>query len=303
MNTRIEALGDFLKKNLPKTLYDFSVETPDIRDICLLTDYLGAVIALDYGFWRLEKGRFKVDYSLLKGEHLKGATFLWTKSRLKLEENPYFFKAVRLANLSSEEFREWLEDDTGRIPFKDPDRRYSLILDYGRRLLEVGSIQRIYENENASLKGFCSAMENFDAYSDFPFCKKAHLLCKIMERIGRWRMIEDPDFRKIPPIDYHLVNMAWKLGLIELLSSTEQRLVSYELLPPGDEFLIRTKSVDAYLKLAERSGLDPYRIDDIMWMESRKNCQREPYTCDECLFDSVCLKDKVGFPLVETHRY
>jgi len=62
---RIKVVGDFLKENAPNTYYDFSLEMPDIEDIDLLTNYLGAVIALDYGFWRFEKGKFKIDYYLL----------------------------------------------------------------------------------------------------------------------------------------------------------------------------------------------------------------------------------------------
>lgn len=300
---RIRVIGDFLKENAPKTCYDFSLEMSDLEDVDLLTNYLGAVVALDYGFWRFDEGRFEIDHYFWKGQSLKGSTFLWTKSRLKLKENPSFFTALQLANLSSEDFHEWLEDDSGQIPFKDPDKRYSLILDYGRKLAKVGSIQKIYESVSASLREFVYSMEDFDAYSDFPFFKKAHLLCKMMERMGKWKLIESPAFKKIPPIDYHLMNMAWKLGLIELPSLTEQKLTTYELLPLGHEFFIRMKCVDAYLKLAEYSGLDPYKIDDIMWMESRRNCQKEPYTFNECLFDPVCLKDKSGFPLVETHRY
>lgn len=300
---RIKILANFLKQNAPKTYYDFSLERPNIEDIDLLTNYLGAVIAVDYGFWRLEKGKFRVDYYAWQEQQLKGATFLWTKSKLKLDEDPLFFTTQELANLSREDFRNWLEDDSGRIPFKDPNKRYSLILDYGQKLSRVSSLQKVYENVKGSLKGFVYFMEGFDAYSDFPFCKKAHLLCKIMERIRKWKMIEDSDFKKIPPIDYHLMNMAWKLGIVELPSLTEQKLCNYEILPSGHESVIRFKCAETYLRLAGYSGLDPYKIDDIIWMESRKNCQEEPYTCSKCLFDAICLKDKTGFPIVETYRY
>jgi hypothetical protein len=300
---RIKTLANFLKKNAPKTYYDFSLERPDVEDIDLLTNYLGAVIALDYGFWRLEKGKFRIDYYVWQGKQLKGATFLWTKSKLKSNEDPFFFTTKQLANLSREDFYKWLEDSSGSIPFKDPDKRYSLILDYGQKLSRVGSLQKVYEKVKGNLRRFVYAMEDFAAYSDFPFCKKAHLLCKIMERIRKWKMVEDPDFKKIPPIDYHLMNIAWKLGIVKLPSLTEQKLGNYKLLPSGHEFVMRFKCVEAYGELASHSGLDPYKIDDIMWMESRKNCQEEPYTCNKCLFDAICLKDKTGFPLVETHRY
>jgi hypothetical protein len=300
---RIRKLGTFLKKNAPKTYYDFSFEKPDVEDINLLTNYIGAVIALDYRFWRLEKGKFKIDYYAWRGKQLKGANFLWTKSQLKLKEDPSFFATQQLANLSKEDFRKWLKDTSGSVPFEDADKRYSLIQNFGQNLLKVGSIQKVYELVEGSLKRFVYFMEGFDAYSDFPFYKKAHLLCKIMERIGKWKMIEDSDFRKIPPIDYHLMNMAWKLGILRLPSLIEQKLSKYELLPPGYEFVMRFKCAKAYLELANLSGLDPYKMDDIMWMESRKKCQKEPYKCPKCLFDTICPKDKTGFPLVETHRY
>lgn len=302
-NNRIREVSSFLKENAPQTYYDFSFEMPSIENADLLTNYLGSVVAMDYGFWRYEKGRFKVDYYSWRNEQLKGANFLWIKSRSKLSEDPLFFTAQQLANLSEKDFEEWLRDDSGKIPFKDPSKRYSLILDFGQRLSKIGSLQKAYEKVKGNLRSFVYFMENFKAYSDFPFCKKAHLLCKIMERTGKWNMIEGADYTKIPPIDYHLMNMAWKLQIIELPSLTEQKLKNYELLVPSHEFVLRYKCAEAYQRLASYSELDPYKIDDIMWMESRRNCQEEPYTCENCLFDTVCHKNRTGFPLVKTHRY
>lgn len=300
---RIRELAGFLREKAPKTYYDFSLEMPRIGDLDLSTNYLGTVVAIDYGFWRRENGKFKADYYTWQGQQLKGATFLWTKSNLILKRAPFFFAPQNLANLGKEDFRKWLMDDSGSVPFKDPSKRLSLILDYGQKLSKVGSLQRVYERVKGSLEAFVYFMEDFNAYSDFPFCKKAHLLCKIMERVEKWKMKESSDFRKIPPIDYHLMNMGWKLEMIELPSLTEQKLEKYEPLTPSHEFIVRYRCAEAYQRLANYSGLDPYKIDDIMWRESRKNCQKEPYRCSTCLFDSVCPKAKTGFPLVETHRY
>jgi len=300
---RVKTISVFLRKRAPKTYYDFSFEMPNIEDLCMRSNYLGAVVALDYGFWRLEKGKLNIDYYLWHGTQLKGANFLWTKSKSKLSEDPTFFTAERLANLTKEDFQDWLKDDSGNIPFKDPNRRYSLILDFGRKLSKVESLQKAYQNAEGNLESLIYFMEGFHAYSDFPFFKKAHLLCKIMERIGQWKMVESNDFKKLPPIDYHLMNIAWKLGIVVLPPPTEQKLANYELLTSNHEFLIRFRCAEAYQRLASQSGLDPYMIDDIMWMESRKNCQKEPYSCTDCLFDTVCSKNKTGFPLIETFRY
>ena len=170
-------------------------------------------------------------------------------------------------------------------------------------MLDTTSIQKIYESANGSLEAITTFMEKISAYSDFPFYKKVHLLCKIMERLGHWKVMENSNFYKIPPMDYHLMNMAWKLEMINLPSLTEEKITNYELLPSEHEFLIRHLCANAYRKLASYSGLDPYKIDDIMWMESRRRCQEEPYNCNACHFNPICRKLKTGFPLVETIRY
>jgi len=300
---RVAEIATLLKAKAPARFYDFSVEIPSATDPEVIANYVGAVVALDYGFWRINNKTFEVDFYPLSGQKVKGSTFLWSKSKPLLTEKPAFFTAQHLQNLSEEDYVQWLSDDSGNVPFKDASIRLKLIRNYGQILASIGgSLHQIYCADH-SLANILTTMEKFEAYRDFPLYKKAHLLCKILQRIKQWMVIESPLYPKIPPIDYHLMNLAWKLGLVEITLDLEELFTAYAPLPSIVELTFRLRCADAYLQMSKLSGIDAYNIDDIMWMESRKNCQLTPYCCSECLFNTVCQKNKQGFPVINTYRY
>lgn len=300
----IKKVAEVLPKNFQP--YNFSVEAPE-GPITLILNYLGAVVALDYGFWRINGKQFVADYFSFNGETLKGASYLWRIARTKLEEDPEFFTATKLANLSFKEFITWITDDKGNT-FKDPEQRYWLLRDYGLKLLQLadGLLHNIYRQARGELGPILLKLENFAAYRDFPLFKKAHLLCKITSRRGFWKLKETKHFPKLPPIDYHLMNLAWKLQLVTVPKPIEKYFINYQPIPEQIELLFRWECAKAYRKLAELSQYDPYILDDIFWRNSRMHCQNPPYNCSQCLFKNVCPSKngrKVGFPVVETYRY
>jgi hypothetical protein len=297
-------VAELLKLQPKKPQYDFSVEIPPAMDPHLLTNYVGAVVALDYGFWRINAstGKFEVDFYQVDGKPIKGATFLWTKSKALVISEPSFFTPAKLASLSQERFTEWLRDDSGKVPFKDPEKRLELVRDYGNKLGMIGSLHKLYL-QSPQLSNILMALENFSAYRDAPLYKKAHLVCKILQRIKLWNLVGSGKFPKIPPIDYHLMNMAWKLGIVQPPETIDRKFQTFAPLNIGEELAFRTACAGAYIKISKASGIDPYNIDDVMWMESRLNCQIEPYRCDACAFNSVCQKIRHGFPVVDTPRY
>jgi len=300
---RIACVADFLKAQPKKPQYDFSVEIPPMVDPDLTANYVGAVVSLDYGFWRIQEGKFEADFYTLNGQKVKGATFLWMKSKALLISKPSFFTAEHLQKLSPENFIDWLKDDAGIVPFKDEQLRLKLIVDYGQTLKKVGGSLHKRYLQNPSLENILTMMEQFEAYRDYPLFKKAHLLCKILQRINQWTVVESTAYPKIPPIDYHLMNMAWKLGLVSLSRRIQTKLEKYQPLKPKEELRFRCLCANAYLEMSRQSKIDAYNIDDVMWMESRKNCQTPPYNCCACLFQNFCNKGQTGFPVVSTYRY
>jgi hypothetical protein len=296
-----------------------------------VVNFYGGVINIDHHFWRKEGEVIIPDFGTIRGEKIKGATFLWRKSISMLEKNPDFFSANNLAKMSKELYVEWLSDDSGKIPIYDPGNvRLELTRDFGRKLLEkyYGSLENIYRKSGHRLLpleadrlpsdmprlGFLTACEIFDAYRDFPFYKKANLVAKVLERRGLWKF-EDPENKK-PPIDYHLQNIAYKTGMVMLSPRLERIIKKRWLLRPDEEFDLRSACVKAYEIVSRVSGIEPYHLDDHPWNESRKYCWKLPPNCDgegekrPCLFREACaaynsnptLKE-LAIPLVDTYRY
>jgi hypothetical protein len=297
---RVKEIASFLEANATKQFYDFSEEKPPTTDVNVVADYYGVVIALDYGFWRFRDGKFEADFYMVNGKPVKGATFLWMKSKTLFTSNPSFFSLKNLRDLRGDGFIEWLCDDSGKVPFKDPKTRFNLAKDFAEQMWDH-PIHKSFMEGQQKIATLAQLLERCMAYADAPFCKKAHLLAKIMERQGYWT-VADPE-NKLPPIDYHLINMAVKLNLIEVATDITPKLAACQALSPDDEWRLRSACADAYRALGHQSGVDPYKLDDILWSESRRNCQIAPYNCKQCLFDPVCHKNVVGFPVVETYRY
>jgi len=326
-------IGRFLRekrKGYKYYMFDDPKENPDLslgREID--ANYYGAVIDIDHHFWRFSNGKLDIgdgtlvaDYGLLNGQRLKGATFLWVKSKMMLDKDSNFFSAKNLANLSKEMFESWLSDDSGEIPIFDPDTRLMLTRQLGRKLLERynGNFDEIYEKSghrllwNGFLGGFLTRCEEFEGYRDPIFFKKANLLAKVMERRGLWKF-KDPE-NKNPPINYHIPNIAYKTGMIVLPPPLMAKIREKTPLNEDDEFKLRLATVEAYRIVASESGIDPYKIDDDAWNESRKYCQEPPLNCDgvnerrPCFWRDVCAAYNVKpelrqltIPLVDTHRY
>jgi hypothetical protein len=319
-------IGRFLRekrKGYKYYMFDDPRENPDSSlGIETNADYYTGVINLDAHFWRIINGEIIPDYGLVNGQRLKGATFLWTKSKIMLDKDSNFFSPKNLANLSSEKFREWLSDDTGQIPIFGPETRLDLTRQLGSEFLKhyERGFNEIYKQSRHRLlwKGFLGGLftrfEIFDGYRDWPFYKKANLLAKIMERRGFWKF-EDPE-NKDPPINYHLPNIAYKTGTITPGPNPREKIKNRKLLGSDEEFQLRLAVVKAYRIVAERSGIDPYKIDDDAWNEGREYCQDMPPNCDgvnkkrPCFFRDVCaayntdpsLKE-LSIPLVDTFRY
>jgi len=313
-------IGQYLKINRknPDQYYKFDnpKEHPDINiDVDVLSNFYGAVVNIDHHFWRINGNEMILDYGIIEGERIKGATYLWRKSKAMFDEDPEFFESENLKNISHEQFEKWLKDDTGNIPIYDPERRFMLTRNFGEFLLKYydGNFYEIYKSSHYLLinngVGFLERCEIFDGYRDSALYKKANLVAKIMERRGLWKF-EDP-INKTPPIDYHLQNVAIKSGMVVINSDEIKRKIrNKEFLNLNEELGLRLACKDVYRIICEISKIDPYYLDDDVWNEGRKHCQFEPPNCENAFLASVCLANtsnpelkEYAMPLVDTWRY
>jgi len=300
LDERAKEVASFIAARAPSRYYDFSEEKPPTNDPAVVANYYAIVVSLDYGFWRFLNGQFKADFYNIDGKPIKGATFLWIKSKAQFASNPSFFNLTELRHIKWDQFQAWLKDDSGTVPFKDPTTRFFLVRNFAEKMWNH-PVHKTFMEGQQSIAALSQILESCSAYADAPFCKKAHLLAKIMERQGYWK-VSDPE-NKLPPIDYHLINMATKLDLVTISPNMASKLAGYQPLNSTEELQLRSTCADAYRAITRHSGIDPYKLDDIIWSESRRNCQLPPYRCEQCLFNPICHKNITGFPVVETYRY
>jgi hypothetical protein len=94
--------------------------------------------------------------------------------------------------------------------------------------------------------GVLALLARYEAYSD-PLQKKPFLFAKICERRG-WLEVRDPEAWEVCA-DNVLMRLALRSGLVE----------------PGELFDVRAATRDAFKQVAERSGVPPPVLDDLLW--------------------------------------
>lgn len=323
-----KGIGKFLTSlNLNQGSYykfDYPKENPSLGlGIDAVSNFYGAVINIDHHFWRKNPdGSISLDYGLINGERIKGASYLWQKSIEMLNKNTDFFSPKNLANLKEGDYEEWLKDESGEIPIYDKDKhRLRLTRDFGDKMLKNGkmSVNEIYEESGHKLLeheldipslnkgGFLQRFETFEGYADKPLFKKANLLAKVMERRGLWKF-DDPK-NKIPPIDYHLQNVAIKSGMVTILSNElVEKMKRREFLNIDEELALRIACKKGFEIVSQFSRIDPYYLDDYFWEEGRKFLQIEHPNYKDALLANFYAKTpreilSLPYVYVDTWRY
>jgi hypothetical protein len=101
-------------------------------------------------------------------------------------------------------------------------------------------------------KGTLALLSEFDAFAD-PLRKKAFLVCKIWERRG-WLTVSDPENWEVSA-DNVLMRLALRSGLVE----------------QGETETVREATRAAFKQVAEKSGMAPPALDDLLWERGRED--------------------------------
>ena len=145
----------------------------------------------------------------------------------------------------------------GQDTLLDPERRAKLWDDLAKGLLKSygGEAESLIEASGGKLAGPGGAlvrMSEFDAFAD-PLRKKALLVCKIWERRG-WLEVSDPENWDVSA-DNVLMRLALRSGLVE----------------QGETEEVREATRDAFKQVAEKTGIAPPVLDDLLWERGRED--------------------------------
>jgi len=220
------------------------------------------------------------------GEFYHGADLLYRLGAKRLREDPEFFTAERLEKITREDVVEWLSAPGPRgrrVTPPDPDARARLLRDLGRKLraLYGGSAYRIIVESRGYLRhgvgeGFIDRLKVFTAYQD-PVEKKPFLLAKFLERRGVLP-VGDP-WNKEVPVDNHLARIAVRWGIVSLDEEALEKIAGGIEFSPDEDVMLRYAARLAYRVVSQESGIDPFTLDDFLWMFGRKCCTREAPAC------------------------
>jgi hypothetical protein len=145
----------------------------------------------------------------------------------------------------------------GQDNLHDPERRAKLWDDLATRMIKSygGQATQLIEAAGGKLAGPTGALTRLseaDAFAD-PLRKKALLVCKIWERRG-WLEVTDPENWDVCP-DNVLMRLALRSGLVE----------------QGDVEEVREATRDAFKTVAEKAGISPPVLDDLLWERGRED--------------------------------
>lgn len=107
-----------------------------------------------------------------------------------------------------------------------------------------------------------------------------------------------------PIIDYHLMRIALRLGLVDLDSKQEDANIERRWINKQDEEQIRMETYTAIDELINLSKKPMSFVDKTLWM-ARKYCpEMEKPDCEKCIFTDVCDKRTELFqPVFRTTNY
>ena len=311
-----ESISDIVSKLTLDPFTDPRFYPPEHADRETVAMYFLVMVAMDHRLSR--PGRpYEAEVG---GERFHGADLLYRLGSLKLEKDPEFFTAERLAKVTERDVEEWLS--VGGVKPPDIGVRARLLRDLGSKLLSLygGSAYRVIVESKGYLRrgvgeGFIDRLKVFTAYQD-PVEKKAFLLAKFLERRSVVRFL-DPENKEVP-VDNHLVRIALRLGIVSVDRGLMERIRSWVELDWREDVMLRMAAREAYKIVAEAGGVDPFILDDFLWMFGRKCCTRESPVCrfgcregcrviggcdGGCVLSSVCKAFSSPIYMVPEHRF
>ena len=183
----------------------------------------------------------------------EGSELMWAVGLRAAAREPGLLTARRLRDADGSAVAEWFR--IGGETVADPDRRAELWRDLAEGL------ERDHDGSAVGLLNACGSrlaggggllagLSSYEAYSD-PLQKKSFLFAKICERRG-WLRVDDPEHWEVCA-DNVLMRLALRSGLVE----------------PGPLDEVRAATREALGRLAERAGVAPTVLDDLLWERGR----------------------------------
>ncbi len=185
----------------------------------------------------------------------EGSALLWALGVAEEQDVPGTLSAEALADADEDLVADLFSIEGETV--SGPDERARLWRDLAGKLLEDydGAAMELIaagEGRLGADGGMLDRLATFEAYSD-PLRKKSFLFCKIAERRG-WLAASDPESWRVCA-DSVLMRLALRAGLVE----------------EGPVEEVRAATADAFAAVAEKAGISPPLLDDLLWELGRED--------------------------------
>jgi hypothetical protein len=262
--------------------------------------------AINFRFWELGGQGLVRSSGVIEGKRHSGAMYMWRalKRTLDAGEMP-LLDASFLSSLDHEGFDRIFADDEGHNPLRvGAEERIANLRDLGTGLREAydGQFLNVAVAAGGSLIEFARLSGEFRAFDD-PVFKLTMLNAIMLSGSEVSPFVDEP----IPAIDYHLVRHAVRQGMVEPSEEVAAKMREGRLLEADEAEGLRQACLDAYLRLAEETGLSGEVLDNKFW-HNRNICTDPPACIDPqakapCPFEPGCER-RTGFGLpLELTRY
>ena len=242
----------------------------------MIADFYFFVVSIDH---RTSSPNGTAFEGYLEGEFFHGADLLYALAVRKLKEDPDFFTAEKMAQISDEDIGEWLSISTNeeRVVIYNPQERAELLRDLGEQLLQLGyksSIELVNRSKGNVLRnegtGLLQLLKNFKAYSD-PVSKKSFLWIKFL--MGRGLLdIQDSENLNVP-VDNHLSRIALRTGIVTVKDKEiRDRLRQEQPFTVSEDLELREAIRNAFKEILNYKKLKFNELDDLFWVLGRTHC-------------------------------
>lgn len=220
---------------------------------------------------------------VIGGKRLRGSDYLLAALRQHLVDHPGRWTPGALLAWTEEELRSAVSDggDPATSTLDRLEERLRLLRGVARHLLDAhrGSAMALWRDSDRTVADLLARLAPMEAFAD-PVAKKSHLLLSFLHERGLWPLVDPQNLETA--IDYHVMRVALRLGLVEVKTPELRRLLVDQVPVSGE--------VDSTLRLAVRRacrevvgttpGLTPFRLDHLLWMVGRNCCFYEhPPVC------------------------
>lgn len=256
--------------------------------------------SINFRYWEYIDGNFVYCKGIKNGIHASGANYMWRCLKISYEENKLdLFNSNNLSKITEQKLNKIFTDDFRTMLMPDIKERVRNLNDLGLKLNEYwgGEFYNLIKEAGKSLFNFIEYSRQFRAFDD-PLCK----LTMVNAIMHKGRNLVNFDESIFPAIDYQLMKINFRLGILIPKENIRNKIINRELLSKEEAREIRNACLKSFINIMEKTKISGDILDNLWW-KNKNTCLDENPKCEDCRFSPICNKNKEYKIPLEITRY